>query len=579
MIRFPFWFAVLLSLSILLAGGNSLVAQDKPADEPTTDPLGLFGDGPPRPFATVTLASVEGSLADIAWVFGVAERPDMMELLEKVLKDNVRDLKGLDRTRPAGVMVFMQPSLPPRPVPVAYIPVSDLNDLLKTMDLGPLKTQKVEGTENRYELVGRRNTQHIIVREGYLYISQNEDYATNEDLPIPADFAPPLASKYDIAVSLDLTAIPSILRDAFLSYLRSQAEADLQRRDEEPEGAYIVRRTNGITMLENLEQALSEGEKITLGLEASPEQEKVTLDLSIDAKPGSDYAEILKATVGRPSAFQPLTEDEDQPLSISACWIPNQRDRKAYAEYVRALETGLKNRMTESDGGTLSPASQATISRICDPIRSTIDDEQMDLCFQFRQVSASKFVIIGALRVVGGDTLGTGLQELISRAKELDPNLDNLELNVAQHEGVNIHRLQGKDALEGRKGPLGESPSAYVAASNRTAWLAVGGPEALDELKFSIDKMIAAGEAPRTGSTAPFKMVLRASKWLKLPPDNDREDEGREVAVEAFKPAEDALRIEARPTDSGARIRIQLDKSFVRFVGLMIARQYDKSQL
>ncbi|MEZ5940712.1 MAG: hypothetical protein R3C18_04925 [Planctomycetaceae bacterium] len=570
-----------LALSLLFTISSRAFAQGDAEETPNLgEALGLEADGPPRPILTVTLRAVEGSLEDIAWMFSVAERSDMMELVEGFLDNNVGNLKGLDRTRPAGVMLFLQPSLPPRPVPVAYIPVSNLNDLMKTMELGPLKPQKVEGTENRYELTGRRQKQHIIYRDDYLYISQSEEYATREDLPIPADFTPPMTSKYDIAASLDIKAVPPLLRDAFLGFLRSQAEADLQRRDEEPESAYIARRTSGITMLENIEQFFKEADKIVIGLDASPEKEKVTLDFNLDAKPGSDYADNIQAIAGKPSAFGPLLEDDSQPLTLAVCAVPSKHDRTAYQEYLRAFETGLKERFAEVDGGELTPASEGLISRVVEPLKSTIQAENIDMCMQFREVSVGKFVILAAVRVVGGDTLGTGIEELISRAKEIDPNLDNLDLNVATHQGVRIHRLQGKDAIGKRHGPLGESPSAYVASSGRTAWVAVGGEEALSELQAAIDKMIDAADSTPTGSSAPFKLVLRASRWLNVEPDNpEREDEGREIALEAFKQSEDAIRVEMRPTDTGLRMRAQLDRSFVRFLGMMLARQYDKSQL
>jgi len=173
-------------------------AQDE--DPNALKALGLLNEGPPRPIATITLSGLENSLDDIAWMFDEADRPDMVEVINSFLADKAGNLKGVDRTRPMGIMLFLQESLPPRPIPVAYIPVDNISDLIKTLDLGPLKPKKVEGTENRYELGGGRRSQHVLVRDGYLYMSRNEDYATREDLPIPADFTPPHTSKYDFEV-------------------------------------------------------------------------------------------------------------------------------------------------------------------------------------------------------------------------------------------------------------------------------------------------------------------------------------------------------------------------------------------
>ncbi|MCA9080243.1 MAG: hypothetical protein KDA58_06765 [Planctomycetaceae bacterium] len=552
---------------------NSMIAQEE------VDPLealGILDSEPPKPVITVTLSGVENSLKDIAWMFDEADRPDMVDFLNGILADRAGDLKGLDRTKPAGVMVFLEAAFPPRPVPVAYLPVANIDDFVKTMDLGPLKLKKVEGSEDRYEMTGRRRSQHALYRDGYLYLSRNEDMAMREDLPVPADFAPPVTSKYDLAVTIDLTSVPDLLRDAFLGFLRTQAEAELQRRDDEPEGAYLARRANGINGLEMIELLLKEGDKLTIGLDASQDQRRVTVDFSLDVKPGGELAENSKAFASRPTAFGALLEDESQPLTMAASFTLNKREKKVYGEYVRSFETGLKSRFTELDGGELTTASSNLISRVVDPLRSTVEEGHLDFCLQFRAVEPQKFAIVGGVRIVGGDTLATGLEQLIARAGELDENLEEFEVNAASVQGVSLHRLRGPDRSNG-KSPLGADPSLYLGASGRTLWFGVGDGSALTELEFAIGRQ-AEGVAPGSGnSQAPFKAVVHPSRWLKLPDENP--DEGREIAEDAFDLQDDAARLEVRPTASGIRVRAQFEKSFVRFIGNLLARQYDKTQL
>ncbi len=92
-----------------------------------------------------------------------------------------------------------------------------------------------------------------------------------------------------------------------------------------------------------------------------------------------------------------------------------------------------------------------------------------------------------------------------------------------------------------------------------------------------MDRLVdGAAAAPRT-SQPPFNVVLRTARWLKLP--NEKSDEGREIAEEAFRSQDDAARLEVRPTDSGIKFRLQFERSFVRFIGSLLARQFDKTQL
>ena len=67
-----------------------------------------------KPIAMVAVSSVERLRSDIKYLFDVTGRPDIYETMEAGL-ENVGNLKGMDQTRPFGVMIFLRAGFPPAP--------------------------------------------------------------------------------------------------------------------------------------------------------------------------------------------------------------------------------------------------------------------------------------------------------------------------------------------------------------------------------------------------------------------------------------------------------------------------------
>src|SRR5688572_9017627 len=75
----------------------------------------------PVPIVIVNVASAQRVLSDVTWTFEAAKRPDMLDLVDGFL-ERIGDLKGVERTKPLGVMLFLPQTLPPQPIPVGFFP-------------------------------------------------------------------------------------------------------------------------------------------------------------------------------------------------------------------------------------------------------------------------------------------------------------------------------------------------------------------------------------------------------------------------------------------------------------------------
>ena len=575
--RFGWLIAACLAIGAFSGPELALAQTDAPATPAlrTTTPLEKpVPEGPQLPILVVNIASIDRVLTDVDYMFQAAERPDMMNLVTGFITNTIGDLKGMNREKPFGVMLFLAPGLPPTPTPVVYVPVDGIEEVMKIVEAGPIKPRKVDGKEGHYELNGggRRGQKfYCVMKNGYAYLTNDSNkHMLEAELPAPAAIAEPMAARHDLGVSVLVKNIPITIRTVLLAFLRQSTEAQLQQRDTESEAAYKMRRANGLSTVELIEQMMTQCEQIQFGIDASQERKNVEIELLMDATPDSELAKHTQTLAGRKSYFSPLFND-GQPLTVSASWKMDKRERKAAVAMVEAMKIGLAKELPEGTAPGVDP--------LFDSLKATAEQGDMDFCVQFQPVSNNQFVFLGGLRVVGGESFGKGLAQLLTAVQGRE-ELDKIELNADTHSGIVFHRLVAKNVPRHEQRTYGGTPSVYLGTSSQTLWFTVGADQAMPHLKTAIDE-IQTGNAttPGGGTAYPFQMILHTAPWLNRPDADGDEVARQEFAQKAFGKDSDALRISVQPTETGTRTRAVLDEGFIKLVGLLLAREYDKSQL
>ena len=561
------WMLIALLLGALLVPWVGLFADDETTDEDVP---------PPLPFAVVNASSVDRLLTDVQYVFDLVERPELMDLVTDLL-GNIKNLEGMDRTKPFGAMFFLDSGLPPTPFPVMYLPVEDEQKLLNTLTFRDNRWKQSGADQTRYDQISRPNL-HLKFVDGYAFICRQSDWILDEPLPEPVAYNETLTSRYDVAAAARIGSIPQGIRQVFVGFFRASSEAELQQRDNESDVAYRMRRANGLQVLEFIEQLLLEGDQLTLGLDASSDARSAVVEFSMDAQPDSDFAKYLTDVSGTASMFHALADDT-QPLTIAATMKLNERDQKAYREFVDIARDELTREISENE----PDLPVGAVERMFDAVDATLLDGQIDVTLQFVAPEPDRFVILAVAKLVGARTAESGFTELMTALKARPDTDGTIDLNVASHAGVTFHRLAGDNASNNDVRLFGGPPTVYVGASDLAVWLAIG-QDQMTELKRAIDlvRESAARAAPRV-SGSPWRVTIRLNRWMQLEA-NDRGGRGpsvpRQIAEEAFAHGDDdALRLDVRPTEHGARIRVQFDEGFLRFIGLVVGRQVDQSQL
>jgi hypothetical protein len=599
-------FALCGCTAALLLSLVSRAPAQAPAD-PAAEPV-----EPPIPLVVMTIGSIDKSLSDIFWMFDSVKRSDMKDVIGGFLKQ-AGDLKGIDRKRPFGQIIFLQTDvLPPRPSFVGFVPIENIDEALKTLALAPVKPRKALGRDDLYEVLeGDGDNVEMVIRvvDGYAYITGDEWRDTLENLPdLPAVFEP-LAARYDAGVTLRIKAVPEGVRTVFVAFLRTQAEIELQRKDEEPEAAYLVRRANGISMVEFLDQFLMQGEDVTLGWNAQPDQKKGIIEFSMNATPDSEFAKYLSDVASKPSMFAAL-RNEQAPLTINVSWVMNKREIDATKLILDAMKSELKKILPDvaNEGGA--------IDQMFKVLHATTDAGHFDFFLQFAAPDVRQFVILGGLKLVGGQAFGTALAQvmdsvIVNQQKHIaagtarDADDAEITARAESHQGISFHKIAPRQTDRESERFFGGAPEFLFGASSRVLWFSIGAEDALPTLRDAIDTVAASPPASREpGGNVPFQLTARVAPWLELPPPEkpepaavgegndentprveewrqrqyDRQMQRRATAEEAFNDT-DSIRVDAKPSESGIRFRITLDEGFVKLLGLVISREYDKSQL
>lgn len=535
-----------------------------------------------RPIFTAVLASANRVVDDIGIVVQATQDADNQSRLAEALA-GFEKLELVRRDAPIGLFAFLQPGLVPRPVAVTFLPIDDIGVLQKFLSLEGWTPRKDPNRAGRYELVGPDRSTYVLFRGGYALVSEDADIL-NDEMPDPIAATRSLCSRYDAALSIDLFAVPAGMKTVLLEGFRASAEAELQQRDNEPDLQYRLRRANGLSTLEFLEQVFTQGESLIQGVSLSRESSTAVVEVELNATADSTLARYLHDIGSKPGRFAHLARPE-LPLSAALSWQMAEREKKALLELLKvaeqALGQALAGRQVPDNPESPAPLQDESAQRLVAPLIATAEKGHLDLFLQFVGEGLGHYVLVAGVHLVDADAFGTALSETLGRLQ-----IDQLELNHDHYQGVALHRLRRpREAVPAQEQRIyGEDSDVYLGAGRNAFWFAVGGRDALAVLKQTMDAAAAPPEQPLDRSDMPLQFHLNVNHWLGVgdnggnSPRQVRRRTLRQLAEEAFSTGGGRLRIDIRPTDTGARLRVQADEGLLRLLGLGISRRLVENQ-
>jgi len=570
------WFAAFWLIGIGLPGWLS--AQDDVAEE----------SGIEYPLQIIHCSGIERLQTKADALFAAAERPELSDVLQSFLDDTLRGMKGVDRTKPLGMMLYIKPGLTPGITAITYMPVTDLDEFVQFLAGESGIPKSVSGKNDRYEITDVDWGPDLVVQKigNYAYlVALDEAIELDRKFPQPERMVAKLTSRYDIAYSLLIKNVPLATRTLFLEFFKNQALAGLQQRDDEPEAAYRIRRANGESLVDLLDMVVKQGEDFTAGAFANPEEQTGFIELEMNGTKDSGLSKFFGSLAGRRSYFDAAVQ-QSATLSVNASIQLDEKRRAPFIEMFKSA-TGLIETELEKNGQKGASAAQA--SPFFSSLLKTAENGHLDWFLQISGEEPFDYRMLGGIRIYGGEDLPQQFSELLKFGKETiaktSPNesrevLDSMKLSDQQIAGFPVHVMPVPEGDEVAVAMFGDAPSLYLCATTDALWFAVGQTSAMEQLEASIKAVTAEPDPSQPKRPfSPFLLTTHAAQWVNVAMAtgvDPEQDPYTQSSLTAFEPETDEFRLTGRPTDRGARLRAEMQPSYFRWIGQLIGHSMDE---
>ena len=429
---------------------------------------------------------------------------------------------------------------------------------------------KVPESEDRYSMKGSGQN-FFFEKVGEQILLTNDETMLDAELPDPVSLTKTLATRYDFAAQANIKNVPIGMRKILLQFLRSQMEIQMQRRDEEPEGPWRMRKASLANNLHFIEQLATQGDSLTIGLDVSKELRKAVVEIDLNAKPGSQFAKYLGDSGGVTSYFRVL---QDDPSIISAymSWELQKEDALNLKEMALGMQQALEYEILETNPPPDGEEPQLRLGGLFECLAETAEAGTLDGFGRMQTTATGESVIMASVRVINGTTASVSIADLLQYVEDKDSDNQDIQLNADSYRGVTFHRVSPTTQDSDSKRIFGENWSMYFGAGERTLWFVMGGEEAIPIVHAAIDQILDPASQKTLPDSAPFRFTLNMSQWMAIfeNPERERRGFGKKMA-ETFEAGDDKIIADMTPRENGIRYRIRFEEGFVKLVGLALA--------
>ncbi len=537
----------------------------------------LFAETPQparEPVAVAYLSSMNGVLDDIDYIVTAGGQPQLSQMVKGFLT-NLNNLDGIDRTQPMGAFAFVPLDLSSGkkdPDIVGFIPVTDIEALLKTARISNVLSLEATDKPHRYEFKTPEKTLFVLHDQGHVFITEKADLL-DLPLPAPADLTEVLGSQYDLVIQLRREGVPRLLWDFALIGAMAASDKELRnlKKSREPED---LAKAEGIELgRAAFTSVMGEVRSVWLGLKISRESRSAVIDAKLQFVDSGKVSRALAQSASSPSLLgQIATADVPAAVHLHAS-LPSDV-RNLASEAFRLARA--KQDPTES----IPEPQRTTVNSLLDVLEKTIAAGQVDLLVQFTGEPQTGMTAVVGIHVEESQKLSESIQKLLPEARNSD-KVSEVTLDAGESRGIHFSRIDGKAGDgegDGQKEELfyGGKPSLFIGTDATTLWLVVGDQDALTDFGSLAEGTTTTTTADRTTTAAFGQAHLHLSDWLGLlgQADDQKTRDFTEAARIAVKdPDRDALRFVVRPESNGLRLTLTIDEAYLSLIGAAVGKK------
>jgi len=511
-----------------------------------------------QPAVVFSVTPVENIFKDVAYLSEAAGQPDMGRLLVIL---SAGYTVGIDKTRPAGGYLTFDGN---NPVPVTFIPVTDLKKALATHRATIGEAKEIEG--GILELENDNTTLYIKEKDGYAFVTQEK-----ENLAVlpknAAEMVGALAEEYTIAVQLNVQNIPADLRKLAVTEIKAAFERELENQagDNDDKDAAAVREKLGRNTVEQFTELIENSDQVTIGWAVDPEAKVTYLDVSATAIKGTKLARQMASLQNQTTLFGGfLLEDSAVNFNLTGEMTPQDVEQLLFM-----LNTGRDRAIQEVEedddlnDDKKRDEAKRIIGEMFDVVEASVKTGKLDGGAVLLLGDQSMRFAAGS-RVAKGKELERALRDLVKLA-DGDPEFPTTKLNIGKHKGVVFHGMEidiPADEADARE-IFGKQLDVTIGLSESSIYLALG-DGGVDLLKQVIDKSAASAN----DTVSPMRMTISLGPILEFASQFD-DNPFTDGAVEALKDVRnrDHIIITSTPIKRGSKTRIEIENGVLTILG------------
>jgi hypothetical protein len=459
-------FASLLLLVLVATPGGARAADAKPA----TPPL------------VIRFQSIDDLRADILYLGKLVGQEDRVKEFDSLLQSQLGD-KSIDTKKPFGlyaVVVGIGDA-----AAVGLVPVADEKALLDLA--GQLGSKPEKGDDGIYSTTPNAApgaTVYFRFAHRYAYVAYgNKDRIAKDQLLDPATLlAVDRPATASVVVRLD--GISDDMKDLALQQFDQGLEGAKEAKG--PQETDVQHKVKGQVLDDfgkRVNRVVKEGTSLEVRFNVNRKQERISLEGSFKAKPGTDLASRITALGEMRSVFAGLTRP-DAALNVLAHVAVPEGLRKPLASVVdEVIEKGLQNEKDEN--------KRQEAERLLKALAPTIRAGELDTALTMRGPDADKhYTVLLGLKVSQGKQLEKAFRDLARRLPERDRA--KIKWDVETVNRVRVHRAAFQDQLdENARRTLGDNAVYFAFRDDRV--VAVLGPGGLAAIKDLVSAEAAPG--------------------------------------------------------------------------------------
>lgn len=504
-----------------------------------------------QPGVVVALANVDEHLSDIEHLMEAAGVGQMSGLVRMGAAEYIR---GIDADKPMGALLFFDEDNPEEPTVMAFVPVTDIEDVLDT--LAPF----VDIDEDGDDIIltandGTEITTRVV--DGYAFMVQDREML--ENLPEnPTNLLQDLPNQYNIAARVFGQNIPESLRQQAIDLIRSGAEGEMESLGDGPEAD--LQRANFEYTMDQMESFINETEEVVAGLAIDEDGNRIYIDFKMIGLEGSKLArqsnEYGKAAKSKFRGF--LMENATATIHATGKLLDDdvQHIQKMIDDIEEVAKAEVENEGLSDDE---AEAANRVISDLINVLRGSLEKGTMDFGGALN-LQDDKVQLAVGMQIAEGAKLESSVKELAKWAEAEEDVPLSFNFDVANENGVRYHEITVAipESEEEMTDLFGSSVDVLLGVGDDVLYAAAGhNPK--EFLNECMSGSAPSGEEELIGQ---FNLhLLPFIKFLSRVQDAPELDDIADILPDN---ADDRMRMTVRAVPNGQHFRFEMEDAILK---------------